>query len=307
MRRFSELELSDRFHKILKLHRAFQVLIASFIAAVSIISCSIGSTPPSPAISSTALQPGDSSALVEDSSRLSTLDQILSAKKIRIAVPQDFPPFGSVDRAMQPQGYDVDVAKMLAEALQVELELIPVTSDRRLTTLQSHQADVVIANLGADPQRALSLYFSKAYAPFYSGIYGATQVTAASYEELKSYKLGVTEGSLEDLELTRKIPQTAAIQRYKTNALTIAALLNQNVDAIATSNVVAAKVMREHPNKNIGQKFIMRNSPCYIGIRRGDLDFLQWLNVFVTSKKLGGELDALAEKWFGEPLGDLPE
>ena len=46
----------------------------------------------------------------------------------------------------------------------------------------------------------------------------------------------------------------------------------------------------------------MKNSPCYIGLRRGDLDLLQWVNVFVTNKRLSGDLSELSKKWFGEPL-----
>jgi polar amino acid transport system substrate-binding protein len=294
MKRFPELGLCDRLYKILRIG------LVSLMVMIGVISCSAGSPSSLATINSTNLP----ATVPEQSSH--TLDQILQAKQVRVAVPQDFPPFGSLNQTMQPQGYDVDVAQMLADELRVELKLVPVTSDRRISALLSDHVDVVIANLGADPQRALSIYFSKAYAPFYSGMYGTATVNAASYEELKPYTIGVTEDSLEDAELNRKAPPEATIQRYKTNALTIAALLENNVDAIATSNVVAAKLMQENPDKNIGQKFIMKNSPCYIGIPRGDLDFLQWLNVFVTSKKLGGELDALAEKWFGEPLGELP-
>ncbi|GAB4154210.1 MAG: hypothetical protein Fur0046_34150 [Cyanobacteria bacterium J069] len=236
----------------------------------------------------------------------STLDRILREQRIRVAVPQDFPPFGSLSASMQLQGYDVDVARLLAAELQVELELVPVTSDRRLSVLQADQVDVVIASLGANPQRALSIYFSRAYAPFYSGVYGTAEVSAADYAGLKGYRVGVTEASLEDAELSQKVSSEVIVQRYKTNAQTIAALLQGKVQAIATSNIVASNLIRQHPDRNLGQKFIMKNSPCYIGIRRGDLDFLQWLDVFVTSKKLSGELNALAEQWFGEPLGDLP-
>lgn len=293
MGRLRKLGLDGRLYEILI------VGLISVIVSISVIACSVNS--PS---SLTTLNAEPLPVAANPSSR--TLDRILEAKQVRVAVSQDFPPFGSFDQKMQLQGYDVDVAKMLAEELQVELKLVPVTSDRRISELLADRVDVIVANLGANPQRAMLIYFSKAYAPFYSGIYGATDVQAASYEDLKSYRIGVTEDSLEDSELKRKAPSGTHIQRYRTNAMTIAALLEGKVDALATSNLVASKLMQEKPDKNIGQKFIMRNSPCYIGIRRGDLDFLQWLNVFVNSKVLSGELNTLAEKWFGEPLGELP-
>lgn len=39
-------------------------------------------------------------------------------------MPQDFPPFGSVGADMAPQGYDIDMAELIAEKLGVELELV---------------------------------------------------------------------------------------------------------------------------------------------------------------------------------------
>lgn len=38
---------------------------------------------------------------------------------IRIAVPQDFPPFGSVGTDLQPQGYDIDMARYLAKEMKL--------------------------------------------------------------------------------------------------------------------------------------------------------------------------------------------
>jgi len=45
---------------------------------------------------------------------------------VKIAVPESFPPFGSVGASGEHEGYDVDVAKLIAKDLGVELELVPV-------------------------------------------------------------------------------------------------------------------------------------------------------------------------------------
>ena len=64
-------------------------------------------------------------------------------------------------------GFDVDVAKLIAKDLGVELELIPVTSKQRIPYLETDKADLVIASKGATG-RAKSIWFSSAYAPFFS-------------------------------------------------------------------------------------------------------------------------------------------
>lgn len=234
-----------------------------------------------------------------------TLDQILAAGKVKIAVPQDSPPFGSMGTDGNPQGYDVEVAKMIAEALEVEPELIPVTSKNRVPFLQSNKVDMVISSLGATPERAKSIYFSIPYAPFYSGIYSESGVSISSYENLAGKTVGVTNGSLEDLELTKRAPKTVQVKRFEDNSTTASALLAGQVDAIATGNTIANVLIKDNPGKKLERKFVMRNSPCYIGVRRGDLDLLQWVNVFVASKRLSGDLETLSQKWFNEPL-DLP-
>lgn len=75
---------------------------------------------------------------------VSSLDRIIESGTIKIAVPQDFAPFGSVDASGNLEGYDIDVANLIAEDLGVELELVPVTSDNRIPFLQTNKADLVI-------------------------------------------------------------------------------------------------------------------------------------------------------------------
>ncbi|MGG2479142.1 transporter substrate-binding domain-containing protein, partial [Rhizobium sp. BR5] len=76
------------------------------------------------------------------------------------AVPQDFPPFGSVAADMAPQGYDIDVANLIGEKLGVKVELVPVTSANRVPYLQTNKVDLVISSLGKNPDREKVIDFS---------------------------------------------------------------------------------------------------------------------------------------------------
>lgn len=62
--------------------------------------------------------------------RADALDDIQKNGTLRVAVPADFPPFGSVDSDLKPQGFDIDVANLIAKKMGVKVELIPV-SDRK--------------------------------------------------------------------------------------------------------------------------------------------------------------------------------
>jgi len=236
----------------------------------------------------------------------SQLDDILAAKKIKVAVPQDFAPFGSVGGDLQPEGYDIDVGKLIATNLGVEVELVPVSSANRIPYLQTGKVDIVISSLGATPERAKAIWFTAAYAPFYSAAYAAKDVTVATVADLKDKSVGVTRGSVEDIEISRLVPEGTDIKRFEDNGTTIAAYLSGQVQVLVTGNVVAKKILTDNPEAPLDRKFILRESPCFIGLKKGELDLLQWLNVFIMQKKVNGELDALSQKWFGEPLPPLP-
>ena len=87
------------------------------------------------------------------------LSAILSAGVVKIAVPESFPPFGSVGASGEHEGYDVDVAKLIAKDLGVELELVPVVSKQRIPFLETDRVDLVISTMGANPPRQINQFF----------------------------------------------------------------------------------------------------------------------------------------------------
>ncbi len=234
------------------------------------------------------------------------LQAILAAGVVRIAVPQDLPPFGSMGADEKLEGYDVDVANLIARELGVKLQLVPVRSADRLSLLLSKRVNLVVANLGASPERARAIAFSSPYAPFSSGVYGAPEVNARSPADLVGKKVAVTRDTLEDKELTQSAPQGVEIVRFPDNEATIQAYLSGQTDVIATGNAVAAAIGKREPARKIETKFIIRQSPASIGLVQGESELLNWVNVFVLHAKLNGELDRLSRKWFGEPLPTLP-
>ena len=75
------------------------------------------------------------------------LPDILESGKIRIAVPENFPPFGSLGEEGEYVGYDVEIAQMIADDLGVELELVPVTSKQRIPFLETDKVEKAIKEI----------------------------------------------------------------------------------------------------------------------------------------------------------------
>ncbi|MBE11159.1 MAG: amino acid ABC transporter substrate-binding protein [Rhodospirillaceae bacterium] len=234
------------------------------------------------------------------------LNDILKAGEIKIGVPENFPPFGSVGKNLNHEGYDVDVGLLIAKNLGVKAKIIPLTSKQRIPYLTSGKVDLVVSSMGANPKRAKSIWFSSAYAPFFSGVFAKKDTVISSEADLSSKTIGLTGGTLEDLELTKIAPKSANIKRFGDNAATISAFIAGQVDVLVTGNTVAAKMSADNPNLDIETKFIIKESPCFIGVKSGEVNLLQWVNVFILHKKLGGELNTLSEKWFGQKLPALP-
>ncbi|MFT0861144.1 transporter substrate-binding domain-containing protein [Ancylobacter sp. G4_0304] len=230
------------------------------------------------------------------------LATIEANKVIRIAVPQDFPPFGSVGVDMAPKGYDVDVAKLIADKLGVKLELVPVTSANRIPYLQTNKVDLVISSLGKNPDREKVIDFSIAYAPFFNGVFAPADVAVKEAKDLDGKTIGVTRGAVEDLELTKIAPAGATIKRYEDNNGTISAFLSGQVELVATGNVVAAAILERNPPKRPEIKFLIKNSPCYIGLNKNEPALLEKVNAIITSAKADGALNAISEKWLGAKL-----
>ncbi len=232
------------------------------------------------------------------------LQDIKKAGVIKIAVPQDFPPFGSVGSDLTPQGYDIDTANLIAKSLGLKAELVPVTSANRIAYLQTKKVDLVISSLGKNPDREKVIDFSIAYAPFYNGVFGPAGEKVAKADDLAGKRVGVTRGSVEDLELTKIAPAAAEIKRYEDNNGTITAFLSGQVDLVATGNVVAAAIIAKHPRKLPEVKFLIKNSPCYVGLNKGEASLLAKVNEIIEAAKSGGSMNVISQKWLGT---DLPK
>lgn len=234
------------------------------------------------------------------------LPEILESGTVKIGIPENFPPFGSLGIEGEYVGYDVDVAKMVAEDLGVELELVPVTSNQRIPFLETDRVDLVISSMGANPERAKSIWFSSAYAPFFSGAFAAPELEIETMDDLAGKSVGLTGGTLEDLEVTENGPEGVEIIRFGDNAATLSAYISGQVDVLVTGNTVAAQLSADNPEMALETKLIIKESPAFIGVKKGSFDLLQWVNVFILHKKLGGQLDTLSENWLGQPLPPLP-
>jgi polar amino acid transport system substrate-binding protein len=231
-----------------------------------------------------------------------TLDKIKKEGVINIAVPQDFPPFGSIDSDMKPNGYDIDVANLIGKALGVKVLLTPVSSANRVPFLTTGKVDLIISSLGKNEEREKVLDFSVAYAPFFNGVFGPGTLEVTKVDDLKGKTVAVTRGSIEDLELSKIAPEDTLIKRFDNNSSTIVAYLSGQTQLIATGNVVAAAIRAPNPSLHPEVKFLIKNSPCFIGVAKGQSALLKGIDEIIQTAKKNGELNTISQRWLHTDL-----
>jgi polar amino acid transport system substrate-binding protein len=235
------------------------------------------------------------------------LDDVMKNKKITIAIPTDFPPYGFVGTDLKPQGLDIDMANYIAAKLGVAIELAPVTSANRIAYLQTRKADLVISTLGKNPEREKVIDFTAAYSPFFQAVFAPKSVSVKSFADLAGKSVAVTRGAIEDQELTRLAPSATDIKRFEDNNGTVSAFVSGQTQAIATGASVAGNMMARNPQLGTEYKLLLKDSPNFIGVGKGEDKLRLKVNEIIAEGRKSGDIDKMAVKWLGRPAGDLPQ
>jgi polar amino acid transport system substrate-binding protein len=230
------------------------------------------------------------------------LDDIAKSGTIRIAVPQDYPPFGMVVADMKLSGYDIDMANLIGEELGVKLELVPVSSTNRVPFLVTGKVDLIVSSLGKNAEREKVIDFSDAYAPFFNGVFGPEDIKAEKIEDLAGKTIAITRGTIEDLELSRIAPAGAVFKRFEDNNATVAAYLSGQTQLIATGNVIAAAVNERSKLRRLSTKFLVKNSPCYVGLLKGETTLRTKINEIIAKARQSGALNEISQRWLHASL-----
>ncbi len=219
--------------------------------------------------------------------------------EITVGMLVDFPPYGTTNAHNQPDGYDADVAKLLAKDLGVKVNIVPVTGPNRIPFLLTNKVDVLVASLAVTPERAKQVDFSTPYAAATIVLYGVVKQPMKTPADLKGKRIGVARASTQDVALTAVAPEGTDIRRFDDDASAMQALMSGQVDAIGCSTTVAAQIAKRAPAGTYENKFNLRQQVMGIALRPGQAELKQTLDDFVDRNKKNGELGKLYQKWLG--------
>lgn len=237
--------------------------------------------------------------------RADVFANILSKGVVRVGVFADVPPFGSPNANRELEGFDIDMANMVAKALGVKLELVTVTAPNRIPYLLTDKIDVVIALMGLTPERAKSIMFSAPYVNTSLAVYGPKSIAVTSPAAVGTYKISAAKGTSEDLAMSAANPR-AVMMRTEDNATAATAYISGQADLIATNSLIAVELAKKNSGKEFDLKFVLKRAPGHMGAKMGEHNLVRWLDSFVFFNIFNGELDRLHRKWLNTPMDPLP-
>jgi polar amino acid transport system substrate-binding protein len=227
-----------------------------------------------------------------------TLDDMKKAGKVRIAIDLAIPPFGMNDDRMQPAGSDVDTARLLAQDLGVELEIVTTTGPTRIPMLLTGKADLVVSTLSITPDRAKVIDFSMPYADHPSVVAALKSLQISRYADLAGKKVAVVRGTTQDTDLTRQA-KGALLVRYEDDATMALAVASGQVDILATARSLLPAISRKNPARTVEPKITMETFYLAVGLRKNEPKLKEWVNGWVKANLQNGKLGAIYKKYHG--------
>lgn len=240
-------------------------------------------------------------ALLAPRAHADALVDIQKAGVIRVGVFDDFPPFSSAGADMTLKGYDIDVANLIGKKLGVKVELVSVTGQNRIPYLTGHRVDMLLS-VGASPERAKVIDFTRAYAPYYIAVMGPKALKVAGPADLAGKTIAVNRGTLEDASLTKAAPASADIRRFDNYSSVLQAFLSGQTQLMAVGNNVGAQVLARHIDLAPEQKFQLFSSPDHIAINQGEPALMKALDGAIAAWRADGTLDKISVQWLGKSL-----
>lgn len=234
----------------------------------------------------------------------STLNKILQRGELRVGLDPGYMPFEMKDKRGRIIGYDVDMARKMARDMGVELKLVPTSFDGIIGGLLSDKFDIIISGMTITQKRNLKVNFATPYV-----IIGQTILMKKEHEgKIKSYKdldkkdfvISTRTGVTGEI-VARKFFKNAKIITFETEADGISEVLNGKADAFIYDQPYNILFMSDKgKGRVVHLDKPLTFEPLGFAIRKGDPDFLNWLNNFMRQIKENKLVDfhqKLYEKW----------
>ncbi|MFO7667721.1 MAG: transporter substrate-binding domain-containing protein [Desulfobacterales bacterium] len=231
----------------------------------------------------------------------STLEQILQKGELRVGFEAGYMPFEMTDKKGQFVGFDIDVAKEMAKAMNVKFVPVNTAWDGIIPSLITGKFDIIMSGMTVTQERNLKINFANPYI-----VVGQTVLinnkhkrTVKSYKDLNKSNYIVTSklGTTGEQAVKRMIPK-CTYKSFETETEAVLEVVNGKADAFVYDlpmNVVFMAQQGAGKLTFLDTPFTFE--PLAWAINKGDPDFMNWLNNFLWQIKNDGRYDRIYQKW----------
>ncbi|TKT78179.1 transporter substrate-binding domain-containing protein [Aquamicrobium sp. LC103] len=235
-----------------------------------------------------------------------TPDEIKAKGTAVVGVQMDQFPWGFIDQNGQNDGFDIEIAKLIAEELGVDVKFERITGQNRIPLLVNGNVDFLVPSMTITEERARVIQYVIPYSSNDITVWAKKDAEITGNEDLGNYVIGVNRGSVFEPVLVKAAPPNTEIKRFDDDATTVQALLSGQVDAILGSVTYGLVIEQTGHGATYERKYKVADNFQGMAVRKGDQEMLDFLTDFVTRHTADGSLDTLYEKWIGVERADLP-
>ena len=231
--------------------------------------------------------------------------------KLTVGMTLQFKPQMYLDDAGEPAGYDVELLKMLADELGVELDIQNLDFNGLIPGLVSKKFDMVSVGLTATDERKKSVDFSREYVP-YAQILAAKvdDSTEATIEAWNAADKTITslQGSTAE-KLTKATFPNAKSASFPDQNAAFLEVATGRADGIVVENYLLAQFNKSNDDvlKEVAFEEPLSVEYGSYAVQKGNAALADRLSEFICDKQESGELAQIYEETIGAPLPEMPD
>ncbi|QXM05438.1 transporter substrate-binding domain-containing protein [Crassaminicella indica] len=214
---------------------------------------------------------------------LGKVEQIKKAGKIVVGTCADYPPYEfhkEIDGEDTIVGFDIEIAKAVAEELGVELEIKDMKFDGLLPALVADKIDFIAAGMSATKERAESVDFTKPYYNEEQKILVKKELAdkIKTKEDLKGLKIGAQKATTQE-EIASSI-EGAEVKGLSKITDLVLELTNDKIDGIILVGPVADAYAKQNDNLAVPELYFKNDNDkgVSIAVNKGNEDLVKVIN-----------------------------
>ena len=222
-----------------------------------------------------------------------------------VGLDDSFPPMGFRNEENEIVGFDIDIAKAVAEKLEMQLKLQPITWAEKEQELDSGNIDCIWNGFAYTEERAEKMTLSEPYVSSKNIFILKSGSTITKQEELTGKKIGVQSGSIQqkDLEVS-EFSKSVEVIEYGDNLTAFMDLETGGIDAMLCSSIIGNYLITSKGKdyETIISEGISENNIDVVAFKKGNTELKEKVDKALKELKNDGTLEKISEKWFGKNL-----